>query len=231
MAGRTGLSSPPSELLELRTLLSSGAITINDVQPDALAMPEIHGILQTTPGGVPLEGLDQNGDPGYYDIEGFLDTGTSGILIDSDFASQAGIPEESYNGQSVTYNDTGIAGAVGEGVSTPLIVSLANSTAANDTSGNGLGLGDNPPPDLSDYTQIFNNLQIQISRDAVDPDVGPIDIFGMPTQHIQGKVAVPLIQRQPTTSTPPATSSTTPALRLIQPPKPPIRAFRRRTCT
>src|SRR5580658_4103928 len=125
-------SKPIAEPLEIRILLSVQAIDIDGTQPDALAMPEIHGILQTTPGGVPLEGDDVYGDPGYYDIEGFLDTGTSGVLIDSDFASEADIPQESFDGQPVTYNDTGIAGSVGEGVSTPLIVSLAASTAAND---------------------------------------------------------------------------------------------------
>ncbi len=181
-------TTPIAEPLEVRTLLTAPPIEVQDLQPDAVEMPTIHAILQTAPGGVPLEGDDAEGDPGYYDIEGFLDTGTSGILIDSDFASQAGIPLSTFNGQPVTYNDTGVAGSEGFGVSTPLIVSFASSTAANDTSGNGLGFGDVDPPELSEYTQSFSNLPIQVSRDAVDPLLGPVDIFGTPA--MQGKVVV-----------------------------------------
>ncbi len=176
------------EWLELRTLLSSGNIVIDGDQPIALDVPTIHAILQTTPGGPPLLGDDPDtGYPDYYDIQGYFDTGTSGLLLDSDFASEAGVAQTTYDGQTVTYNDTGLAGGEGFGVSSPLTISLASSTAADDTRGAEFGIGE-PPPDLDQYTTSFNNLRLEISRDAVDPLEGPLDIFGMPT--MQGQVLV-----------------------------------------
>jgi hypothetical protein len=175
------------EPLESRTLLNAQTINLDGGDPIALDQPTIHALL--TSNGTMLTGDGPDGEPGYYDIEGFLDTGTSGLLIDSATAASFGVNQTTSNGQIVTYNDSGVAGGEGFGISDPLTISLAPSTADNDTRGGGLGdLLDfgNGPPLPSEYTQTFNNLRLQISRDAVDPLLGGIDIFGMPV--MQNKV-------------------------------------------
>src|ERR1700743_1665692 len=88
LLGRAVIST--FESLEKRTLLSSTDVVIDGVHPIALDLPTIHALLQDSQGNI-FYGDDPDGNPGYYDIQGYLDTGTSGVLIDSAFASQSGL--------------------------------------------------------------------------------------------------------------------------------------------
>jgi hypothetical protein len=169
------------ELLEFRTLLSAQSFTINGVLPAAQDQPVIHAILKTSPNGSPLMGLGDAGNS-TYDIQGYLDTGTSGVLLSAATVDPTSfnIPETTYNGQTITYNDTGVAGSQGFGVSGPFTISLAAANQGNISD----ILDSNPPPLPGDYNQTFNGIRTQISRDSS----ASFDIFGMPT--MQGKVVV-----------------------------------------
>ncbi len=169
------------ELLEPRLLWSGGSVSIDGVQPASLDQPQIHAILRTSTTSAPLVGQNLLGDP-TNDIQGFLDTGTSGVLLSSDAAASFGVNETTYRGKPVDYSDSGVAGSESFGVSSPLTVSLAAFNGNNDTNSGG------DPPVISAYDQTTPNIRLQISRAPVDELIGPLNIFGMPL--LQNKTVV-----------------------------------------
>jgi MYXO-CTERM domain-containing protein len=113
-----------------------------------------------------------------YDIQGFLDTGTSGVLLSLE--TQQGLNLALENG--VTFNDVAVGGNDTYNVSVPYYLSVAPFSIDND-----VAIG-NPPPDTSQYTLATGPIHLQTNQQPADEFVGPLDIFGMPV--MQGKVAV-----------------------------------------
>ncbi len=163
------------ERIEPRWLLSA-SYTLNGVQPVAFDQPQINALFRLSPGGTPITATDPTtGDSG-FNVQGFLDTGTSSLLLSQETAQGLGLPSETYQGKPVAFTDIGIGGGEQFDVSQPLYVSLANFSPAID--------GTN----LADFTNNFGPVRTEINQQPADPDIGALDIFGMPV--LQGKVAV-----------------------------------------
>lgn len=162
------------EMLEPRQFLSATYV-INGVQPASYDQPQIHVLFRNSPNGPPLTADDGAGGTS-FDVTGFLDTGTSGIVVSQETAQALGFQSYVYNGQTVTYSDVGIGGASDYDVSDPLYLNLAPFNENVD--------GTNE----ADFSTKVGPIRVQITRTAADDLIGPLDIFGMPV--MQGKVVV-----------------------------------------
>lgn len=167
---------------------SAGAATtttlaIQNVAQDVAYSPQIHAILKDPSTGAVLQGNGAYGGYGsyssslsgsgpYYDIQGYLDTGTSGILLSQGAQQGLGVKLATYNGTPVTYTDTGLGGAASYNVSTPYDLSTAQMSSAN--------YGAQPP--TNEYTNDIGAVRMETSTS------GGYNILGMPV--MQGKVTV-----------------------------------------
>ncbi len=158
-------------------------IAIQNVAQDVAYSPQIHAILKDPSTGTILQGNGAYGGYGsyssslsgsgpYYDIQGYLDTGTSGILLSQGTQQGLGVKLATYNGTPVTYTDTGLGGAASYNVSTPYDLSTAQMSSGN---------YDQQPP-LSGYTNDIGSVKMETSTS------GGYNIIGMPV--MQGKVTV-----------------------------------------
>src|SRR5438128_930871 len=123
-------SLPTFELLEQRRLMTA-SLDIQGVQPDAFSQPQIHALVRTTATGQPLSAPDYFGGQ-TFDITGFLDTGTSEVLLSQETAQALNIAPATYNGQTISFGDVGVQGLEQFNVSNPLYVSLAPYTPTVD---------------------------------------------------------------------------------------------------
>ena len=163
------------ERLEPRQLLSA-VYTLTGVQPVADDQPVLNGYFHRTAAAGPLSGTDpDSGLPG-FNVSGYLDTGTSNILLSQEWAQTLGIASETYNGRPVVFNDVGVGGQQPFDVSEPLYLNTANSEPNIDGTV------------AADFTQKFGPLRTEISQTPADPNLGTLNIYGMPV--FQGKVAV-----------------------------------------
>ncbi|MFT3786973.1 MAG: hypothetical protein QM770_12530 [Tepidisphaeraceae bacterium] len=156
------------------------ATDIANVQAAALDQPRINAYISLTPGGAP-QVADIYGDTS-FNITAYYDTGASGVLLSEGTADALGIPRSTYNGNPVIFSDVGVAGSDNFNVSTPVSISLAKYHPDADV--------DNQSTYTSVYNQSFNNIRTQIGPVGVevDPALGDLDVFGMPT--MTGKVVV-----------------------------------------
>lgn len=168
----------PLERLEPRYCLSA-TFDVSGVQAAALDQPQIHALFKSTASGAPLTASDGMGGTS-FDVQAFLDTGTSGMLLSQETAQGLGIASSTYQGQTVTYADVGVGGAELFDVSTPVYTSLAPFIPTADV--------DNPATYTSVYNQNYGPVRTQINRTPADDLIGPLDILGMPL--LQNKVMV-----------------------------------------
>jgi hypothetical protein len=157
------------------------AVDIEGVLPAALDQPQTHMIVRQNLADIPIIGQDILGDPS-YDIQAYLDTGTSTILLSNEVWDSFGLNADSFDGAEIQYNDIGIGGSTAYNVSTPYYFSLAPFSSANDVEFGGTA------PDISDYTTNFGPLRTELNPVAADDPSDQINIAGMPV--MQGKVAV-----------------------------------------
>jgi hypothetical protein len=164
------------------------ATDISGVLPAAADQPQIHVLLNNavsngnggyTPGSI-VQVDDGFGDT-VYDIQGFLDTGTSGILLSQETQQGLNVNLDSYKGQPVTFDDVAVGGTDQYWVSTPYYLSTASFNVNNDVEA-----GSNPP-DISQYTPATGAVRMQVNQQPADELIGPLDIFGMPV--MEGKIA------------------------------------------
>ncbi len=165
-----------AEALEPRYCLTT--FDISGVQAAALDQPQIHAFFRTTANGAPLTATD--GGFSSFDVQAFLDTGTSGLLLSQETAQGLGIGSSKFNNQTVTYADVGVAGAELFDVSQQVFTALAPFIPTADV--------DNPANYNTVYTQKYGPVRTQITRTAADDLIGPLDILGMPL--LNGKVMV-----------------------------------------
>ncbi len=158
-------------------------LAIQNVAQDVAYSPQIHAILKDPSTGAVLQGNGTYGGYGsyssslsgsgpYYDIQGYLDTGTSGILLSQGAQQGLGVKLATYNGTPVTYTDTGLGGAASYNVSTPYDLATAQASSGN---------YDQQPPTTA-YTNDIGSVQMETSTS------GGYNILGMPV--MQGKVTV-----------------------------------------
>ena len=103
-------------------------VDIEGVLPAAIDQPQTHLLLQQNLSDMPLMGQDALGDDS-YDIQSYLDTGTSTVLLSNEVWQGFGVNADSYDGQQIEYDDIGIGGSTAYAVSTPYYVSVRRSAA------------------------------------------------------------------------------------------------------
>lgn len=171
--------------LEARTLWSTTPITtqmpmvISGVQPAAFDQPQIHAAISRPGSTQPLSASDGFGGT-TFDVQAFLDTGTSGFVLSQETAQGLGINSEQVNGQNATYYDFGVVGAEDFNISEPLNISLAPFQPNADV--------DNPSDWQTVYNQTVGPIRTEVNRYPADDLIGPLDIIGMPS--MQNKVVV-----------------------------------------
>jgi len=172
------------------------AVDLTDVaRPAALDQPQINLLLRT-PSDTVIQGATIDPFTGdrtpTINIGAYLDTGASGILLSTSVAdSQAwNLPAQTYNGQTIVFNDIGVAGSAPFNVSQQLNGSLAPYQP---------GINDTQLEDPSIYTQHIGPFRAQIGP-IVDPTnlftqdpnyaflVEDLNVVGMPA--LAGKVMV-----------------------------------------
>ncbi len=171
------------ERLEPRRLLNHAVaatpILIEGVQPVAFDQPQIHAIFRRGASGAPLSANDGLGGTS-FNVQAFLDTGTSGMLLSQETATGLGINSQTSRGRPITFSDVGVAGNENFDVSESLYTALAPFTPSADV--------DNEATYNQVYSQKFGPLRTEIARTAADDLIGPLDIIGMPA--LAGKVMV-----------------------------------------
>jgi hypothetical protein len=152
------------------------AVEIQGVQPIAFDQPQVELMLQPAAGGNPYLA-----DIGFgiklFNITAFLDTGSSGIVIDRRTADPLGVPRE----PGVTFEDVAIGGGTEFAVSQPVNVRLV---------GNGNTDVGNLATFPTVYNQAYNSVRLQIGPTNISPDPlsEALDIVGMPV--MMGKTVV-----------------------------------------
>lgn len=156
--------------------LAAPAADIQGVQPFAFDQPQTYVALQPSGGGNPY-----SADLGFglqtFNISGFLDTGSSGVIVSSATADALGIPLS----PGATFKDVAIGGSTDFNVSQGVTVRLAPSNSAD---------VDNLATFQTVYNQVTNNVRLQVGPTNVpsDPLGEPLDVFGMPL--LMGKTMV-----------------------------------------
>lgn len=163
-------------LLVLGAATNARAVEIIGVQPFAFDQPQVYALLQPAAGGAPY-----SADIGFgiktFNISGFLDTGSSGIVISTSTYEALEVPVA----PGVVFKDVAIGGTTNFNVSQPVNVRIAPSNAAD---------VDNLATFNTVYNQATSNVRLQLGPTNVgtDPLGFPVDVFGMPV--MMGKTVV-----------------------------------------
>ena len=158
------------------------ATDIEGVQPASLDQPRINVLLRRAPNGAPLEVKDA----GFVNIQGFLDTGASGVMLSPKTADALGIRRDkskgaSGNPTSIIFHDVGVSGTDNFNVAEPLHASLMRFHSGAE--------GDGP----EEYKLHTGPFRAQIGPlgggfDLLDLVMSNLDVVGMPV--LKGKVMV-----------------------------------------
>ncbi|HXE54525.1 MAG TPA: hypothetical protein VN541_16000 [Tepidisphaeraceae bacterium] len=180
------------EALETRCLLNSSYV-VYGVSDFAPSQPFMNYYFTGTPGGAPVQIDDGTGDGGTtfedFSIPAYLDTGTSGMILDQTTVQDFGVQNETYQGSPVVFNDIGIGGGQTFTVSEPLYMGLAPNDPNVDVN--------DPATWQSVYTQTYGTASAPIHLEnnpntTYDPNTQllpePTNILGMP--FMMGKVVV-----------------------------------------
>jgi hypothetical protein len=129
-------------------LNSARSEVLDGVQPAALDQPQINMVIYLGDNTVPQIGVtpdplreifgdlfpdDFYNDVRFFNVQAYLDTGASGILVSASTAAALGIVTEQVNGVPVIYSDVGVAGRDDFSVSVPLRMALASYLPGADT--------------------------------------------------------------------------------------------------
>ena len=187
---RRPISNPPVRAVrvaELRKVLMAltvfaaasppaQAVDIQGVQPIAFDQPQINVMLQPAAGGNPYM-ADLGLGVDVFNITAFLDTGSSGIVIDPRTATPLGIPLA----PGVVFEDVAIGGGTKFNVSQPVNVGFASSV--------NLDVGILSKVNTA-YDQRANSIRLQVGPTNVTPNPfgEALDIVGMPA--MMGKTVV-----------------------------------------
>src|SRR2546423_2191968 len=152
------------------------ATEIEGVQPAALDQPRVHIHLRRQPTGLPLR-AKANGEA-TINIQAFLDTGASGILLSKTTADALGVKPETAGKDDVVFRDVGVGGGDQFRVSEPLYLFVAP-------------YGKNGEPTDADLYPISVGpvrAQLGFASGLMDMLTGGLDVVGMPA--IKGRVIV-----------------------------------------
>ena len=166
----------------LPAMAFADTLNISGVLPAAADQPQINAVLRST-----ASGPDLTTSGGYYTIQAFLDSGTSGILLANSTWTALGLGTSTVNGSSslpVVFHDVAIGGTNPYYVSTPYYLATAPYSINNDQN-----LGGTPPPQNA-FGNTIGPVQLELSQspNPLSFLTGPIDIMGAPV--MQGNVTV-----------------------------------------
>jgi hypothetical protein len=156
---------------------------IDGTQCAAIDQPRINLLIRRQVNGPPLS-VNAGGEQG-FNVEAFLDTGASGVLLSSHTASALGVAREQANGADVNFNDVGVGGDSQFAVSEPLFIAMAPySPDAN---------VDDKSAINAVYTQKCGPLRTEIGplgilNGLLGMLMGDLDVAGIPA--MTGKIAV-----------------------------------------
>src|SRR5687768_905173 len=160
--------------LVLAPVGSTHAVEIEGVQPAALDQPRVNMCVRRDAKGKPLAaaaGIDQTSN-----IQAFLDTGASGVLLSGKTADALGIKRATHGREKVVFRDIGVGGTEEFGVSEPLYL--------------GLGTFGGPGEDAGSYPTYLGPVRAQINSGGglIEMLTGGLDVVGMPA--MKGRVVV-----------------------------------------
>jgi hypothetical protein len=147
------------------------AIDVPNTQPAAFDQPQVNAVL------LHAGTLNPYNFEGDFVATGFLDTGSSGVVIDSATVDLINLPKA----PGVTFSDIAIGGNTLFNVSQPIDVRLAPSSDPN---------ADDVTKIQTVYNQAYGGVRAQLgpTNIAVDPLADPLRVFGMPV--MTGKTVV-----------------------------------------
>jgi hypothetical protein len=168
-------------IVALTFLRPATAQEIEGVQPAALDQPRINVLVRTEPNGKPLM-AKANGEEG-FNVEAFLDTGASGLLLSKQTADALHVQPEAAKGPDgkplpIVFTDVGVGGGDKFHVSQPLYFSFAPfhpHAAVEDPASYKVSIGP-------------ARAQISTSVGLIEMLGGGLDVIGMPA--MQGNVMV-----------------------------------------
>jgi len=169
---------------------SALAVDIEGVQPAALDQPRVNVTLRRDVKGKPLSakggglggllGGGADADQSVINIQAFLDTGASGIMISGKTAESLGIKHMTIRrggkDEPIQFHDIGVGGSDAFEVSEKLFVYMAPESGE--------------PDDESEYTIGFGPIRGQISQGGglIEQLTGGLDVMGMPA--MKGRIIV-----------------------------------------
>jgi hypothetical protein len=185
------------------------AEVLDGVQPAALDQPQINMIIYIGDNALPQVGqapdfLDLGTVP-FFNVQAYLDTGASGILVSTGAANLLNVGTASSGGVPVIYSDVGVAGTDDFNVSVPVRLSLAPYLPGADM--DQFADESQTIPITTAYTPVpgSGSLRVQVGpyvptvdnagMDDIDQliaeltsGVGALDVVGMPA--MKGRVMV-----------------------------------------
>jgi hypothetical protein len=149
------------------------AVEFEGVQPAALDQPRVNVHLRRELKGKALRaGKDQEDT---INIQAFLDTGASGVMLSGHTADALGVRRENVNSpakeQNVVFKDVGVGGGDSFHVSEPLYVFVAAYKAGGE------------PDDQEGYSLAFGPVRAQVgplNGGLIEMLTGGLDVVGMP---------------------------------------------------
>jgi len=136
--GRAGIANLAAAIAALLTTATQPeglrAVELVDVaQPASIDQPQINVIMRNMVSGAPgppLVGATTDPNDPFSTVptltlQAYLDTGASGMLISSASGTAWSVPNATFGGQPVLYNDVGVVGTAQFNVSQPIYTQLA----------------------------------------------------------------------------------------------------------
>ncbi|MEX0676857.1 MAG: PEP-CTERM sorting domain-containing protein [Pirellulales bacterium] len=167
-------------LVGARTAL---CVDIEHVQPVTVSNPLVNGLLQPAPGSPPYSSEFLG-----FNIQGFLDTGSSGVVISELTAFLLDLPRT----PGVVHTDVAIGGETHFDVSPPLTLRIS-------------GTNDPDWGNLETYETVYNQVYapMRLQLGPTDTELSIFDVYGMPammgkTVVIDPRQAIPLLLSAPT---------------------------------
>ena len=163
-------------LILLLSATAAFATDIEGVQPAALDQPRVHMHLRREAKGKPLTGGKDAENA--INIQAFLDTGASGILLSKTTADALGVKVTKAGDKPIVFHDVGVAGGDQFNVSEPLYFFIAPFGKTGE------------PADADGYPLSIGpaRAQLGVSAGMMDMLTGGLDVVGMPA--IKGHVMV-----------------------------------------
>ncbi|MBV8781986.1 MAG: aspartyl protease family protein [Phycisphaerae bacterium] len=161
-----------------------GGDEFDGVQPAALDQPRVNVIIRKQGQAAPLSGKTDLGETS--NVEAFLDTGASGVLLSEHTANLLSVARERIGNAEARFEDVGVGGGDQFVISEPLTVAIAASDAdvdvAPETIRNVYRLSFGPV--RTEIGPIGGGMLNALLREAM----GDLDVVGMPA--MSGKVVV-----------------------------------------